>query len=101
MAHVGLDSDPAAWPGTPPSALPRSSTDANHDPSSPPAPRSWTSSSPEPNPSRVGRHRRPGSMAHQDLLAHMQHRTGGVSGKAPTRFIRNYASALLPGGRSG
>ena len=33
------------WPGTPPPAPPRSSTAANYDPSSPPAPRSWTCSS--------------------------------------------------------
>jgi integrase len=36
--------------GTPPPAPPRSSTAANCDPSSPPAPRSWTSSSQQPNP---------------------------------------------------
>jgi VIT1/CCC1 family predicted Fe2+/Mn2+ transporter len=29
--------------------------------------------------------RTPRSMAHRDLLAHIQHRTGGVCGKPPTR----------------
>jgi hypothetical protein len=29
------------------------------------------------SPPRVGRHRRPWSMAHRDLLAYMHHRTGG------------------------
>jgi hypothetical protein len=51
-AHVDLDGDPAAWPGTPPPAPPRSSTGASCGPSSLPAPRSWTSSSQETRPQR-------------------------------------------------
>jgi hypothetical protein len=39
-----------AWPDTPPPAPPRSSTGGNCGRSSPPAPRSWTSSSQEANP---------------------------------------------------
>ena len=42
-----------ASPGTPPPAPPRSSTAANYDPSSPPAPKSWTNSSQEASP-RIG-----------------------------------------------
>jgi len=39
----------ACWVGRVVAVLPRLSTAANYDPSLPPAPRSWTSSSPEPD----------------------------------------------------
>jgi hypothetical protein len=55
MSHQGVAIEESpAWSATPPPAPPRSSTAANYAPSSPPAPKSWTSSSPEPNPRGTG-----------------------------------------------
>jgi hypothetical protein len=55
MSHQGVAIEEiarlAGHASTPP---PRSSTAANYDPSSPPAPRSWTSSSQQPNPRGTG-----------------------------------------------
>jgi len=50
LSHRGvcIEEIPASS-GTPPPAPPKSSTAANYDPSSPPAPRSWTSYSQEPS----------------------------------------------------
>jgi len=64
MSHHGVSIEEIApWPGTPPPAPPRSSTAANYDPSSPPAPKSWTSSSPEPDSTSIADRRRP-DLAH-------------------------------------
>jgi integrase len=54
LSHQGVAIEEIArLAGTPPPAPPRLSTAANYAPSSAPAPRSWTRSSPEPNPVTV------------------------------------------------
>jgi hypothetical protein len=61
MSHQGLASRRSpGWSGTLPPGQPRSSTAANCGPSSPPAPKSWNSSSLEPRPSRG-----PGAAPHE------------------------------------